>query len=105
MATCNDCLHLKTCEDLFKDITDGWGVELPLGTICNMFIDRSRIVELPCKLGTPVFVIGGKYRAGRFERWINPGKFRLSDLKKMGKTVFLTHEEAEKALDKMEVES
>ena len=58
-------------------------------------------VVLPCKLGDPVFTIGGKYRAGRFEQWINPGKFRLSDLEKMGKTVFLTRAEAETALAKM----
>ena len=60
-------------------------------------------VVLPCKLGAPVFVIGGKYRHGRVEKWINPGKFRLSDLEKMGKTVFLTQEEAEAALEEMEV--
>jgi hypothetical protein len=55
-------------------------------------------VVLPCKLGDPVFIIGGKYRGGRFDRWINTGKFRISDLEKIGKTVFLTHEEAEAAL-------
>ena len=59
-------------------------------------------VVLPCKLGDPVFIIGGKYRAGRFEAWINSGKFRLSDLEKMGKTVFVTSEEAEAALAKLE---
>lgn len=58
-------------------------------------------VVMPCKLGDPVFIIGGKYRAGRFEQFINPGKFRLSDLEKVGKTVFLTREEAEAALAKM----
>ena len=57
-------------------------------------------MALPCKLGAPVFVIGGKYRHGRFEKWINPSKFRLSDLEKLGKTVFLTHKEAEEALAK-----
>ena len=59
-------------------------------------------VVLPCKVGGPVFIIGGKYRTGRFEAWINPGKFRLSDLEKMGKTVFLTHKEAETALAELE---
>ena len=58
-------------------------------------------VVLPCKLGDPVFIIGGKYRAGRLEQWINTGKFRLTDLEKIGKTVFLTREEAEAALAKM----
>ena len=81
------------------------------GDICS-FADTDDIVKnaptveavvLPCKLGAPVFVIGGKYRHGRVEKWINPGEFRLSDLEKMGKTVFLTQEEAEGALEEMEV--
>lgn len=47
------------------------------------------------KVGDPVFVAGGKYRHGSIEYWINTGKFRLSDVGKLGKTVFLTNEEAE----------
>lgn len=50
------------------------------------------------KTGDPVFVLGGKYRHGRMEYWINPGKFRLTDIGKMGKTVFLTIEDAEAKL-------
>ena len=59
-------------------------------------------VVLPCKLGATVFVIGGKYRHGRFEKWINTGKFRLSDLDSLGKSVFLTELEAKNALAEME---
>lgn len=47
------------------------------------------------RTGDPVFVAGGKYRHGSIEYWINTGKFRLSDVGKLGKTVFLTREEAE----------
>lgn len=50
------------------------------------------------KVGDPVFVAGGKYRSGCIEYWINPGKFRLSDVGKLGDTVFLTIEEAEKRI-------
>ena len=50
------------------------------------------------KTGDPVFVLGGKYRHGSMEYWINPGKFRLTDIGKMGKTVFLTIEDAEAKL-------
>lgn len=57
------------------------------------------VVTLPCEIGSPVYVIGGKYRGGHFEKWRNSGEFRLSDLEKMGKTVFLTEEEADKALE------
>lgn len=84
----NSQLHtpLFKAEDIFEAIRKAPTVEA---------------VILPCKLGDPVFIIGGKCRAGRFEQWINTGKFRLTDLEKMGKTVFLTREEAEAALAKM----
>lgn len=50
------------------------------------------------RTGDPVFVLGGKYRHGGMEYWINPGKFRLSDVGKLDKTVFLTIEKAEAKL-------
>jgi len=59
-----------------------------------------RLLVLPCKVGDIVYITGSKYRAGRWETWVNTGKFRLSDLEKLGKTVFLTREEAEAALEK-----
>ena len=98
MATCKDCFHVEACTAFSAIIHAARDAEKG----CEHFKDRSRIIELPCKLGDPVFIIGGKYRHGRFEKWINPSKFRLSDLEKLGKTVFLTHEEAEEALAKME---
>ena len=94
MARCRDCYHYEPCMEFSKIINAARDVE----NGCDHFKYRSRIIELPCKLGDPVFIIGGKYRAGRVERWINTGKFRLSDLEKMGKTVFVTSEEAEAAL-------
>lgn len=98
MARCRDCYHYEPCMEFSKIINAARDVEKG----CDHFKDRSRIIELPCKLGDPVFIIGGKYRHGRFEKWINPSKFRLSDLEKLGKNVFLTHKEAEEALAKME---
>lgn len=91
--TCEDCIHHELCvcvgtRKLYPGSSEG----------CRFFAYKNRFVELPCKLGDPVYIIGGKYRAGRQERWINAGKFRLSDLEKMGKTVFLTREEAEAAI-------
>ena len=59
---------------------------------------EGRLLVLPCKVGTVVYIAGSKYRAGRWETWVNTGKFRLSDLEKLGKTVFLTREQAEAAL-------
>lgn len=59
---------------------------------------EGRLLILPCKVGDVVYITGSKYRAGRWETWVNTGKFRLSDLEKLGKTVFLAREEAEAAL-------
>lgn len=60
--------------------------------------EQGKLVILPCKIGTPIFIIGSKYRSGKFDKWVNTGKFRWSDIEKLGKTVFLTREEAEAAL-------
>lgn len=57
-----------------------------------------RLLVLPCRVGDVVYITGSKYRAGRWETWVNTGKFRFSDLEKLGKSVFLTREEAEAAL-------
>lgn len=92
MKYCKDCIHVEVC--WFKQ---GPGAIVIAGA-CDKFKDRTRFVQLPRAVGDPVYIVGGKYRAGRKEWWINTGKFRLSDLDKIGKTVFLTREEAEKAL-------
>lgn len=55
---------------------------------------HGRLLVLPCPIGSTVYVIGHRYRAGRDECWINEGKFRPSDLEKIGERVFLTYEDA-----------
>lgn len=59
------------------------------------------LLPLPCHVGHPVYIIGGKVRRGVFEKWCNNGEFRLSDIEKFGKTVFLTPEEATAAMEKL----
>lgn len=67
MATCKDCLHLEACcgflpSDLDKDVWDlcreGRADEIPdIEERCSNFKDRSRIVELPCKIGQTVYEV------------------------------------------------
>ena len=64
--------------------------------------EQGLLLRLPCKVGDEVFIIGMKYRKGSFDKWINTGKFRISDLEYLGKTVFLTKAEAEKALEELQ---
>lgn len=48
--TCNDCLHVKICQKArIMDPTHNYAIE------CNDFKDRSRFVELPCKIGDTVY--------------------------------------------------
>ena len=63
--------------------------------------EDGRLVVLPCKVGTRVYEIYQFCGCGAWE--IEEHKIKLEDLDKIGKTVFLTREEAEKALrDKMD---
>ena len=62
--------------------------------------EEGRLVVLPCKVGTRVYEIYQFYGCGAWE--IEEHKIKLEDLDKIGKTVFLTEEEAEKELREME---
>lgn len=65
-------------------------------------LEEGTLVELPCKVGDTVYIVGRKYRAGSYESFINTGKFRYSDIEKFGDTVFLTREAAEARLKELE---
>lgn len=62
-----------------------------------------RVVVLPCKVGDTVYRLQYiEQPPGRFTVGIVPIKFALIWLEEFGKTVFLSREEAEKALQEME---
>nr|DAN03280.1 MAG TPA: hypothetical protein [Caudoviricetes sp.] len=63
---------------------------------------RSLLVRLPCKVGTEVYYILGV--PNKTPCAIDKCVFKLSDINKIGKTVFLTREEAEKKLEEMKNE-
>lgn len=105
MATCNDCIHDEACKSqvprTFWDSKD-----FCVG--CEHFKDKSRYIELPCKVGDTIYhTFTGKvdyfevydiqvhndgiYVTYDFNRYFNADEF--------GKTVFLTREEAEKKLE------
>ena len=62
--------------------------------------EEGRLKVLPCEVGTRVYEIYQFCGCGAWE--IEEHKIKLEDLDKIGKTVFLTREEAEKALKEME---
>ena len=69
-----------------------------------MKADRDgRVLILPCKVGDTVYRLQYiEQTPGRFTVGIVPIKFALIWLEAFGETVFLSREEAEKALQKME---
>lgn len=98
MATCKDCLHIGICPNLNHET---------VADKCPDFKDRSRFVELPCKVGDHVFRLCGtkktRYVAERIVSAVTLcGNGSWSILSTaydvLGKTVFLTREEAEAEL-------
>lgn len=57
--------------------------------------EEGQLVILPCKIGTIVYVIRQSWNGWNIDK----KKFSYAMIGKVGKTVFLTSEEAEKALE------
>lgn len=102
MGSCKDCMHEKVC-DYFEGDLNEEGAEN-----CVYFKDRNKFVELPCKIGDTVY--GIDYPRGDIKVVVpeevtgiaietNCDFYKLTDF---GKTVFLTREEAERALNSSE---
>lgn len=107
--TCKDCLHYEACNKfIWKEMML---LESVADFVCGDYKDKSRFVELPCKVGDTVYLF-----APCFDEIYHPKlkvveaeilKVRTTatvlglifDVDKIGKTVFLTREEAEKALE------
>ena len=112
--TCKDCLHYEICEAYSP--RDSYAT-LHCAEECVCFTDRSEWVHLPCKVGDKLYEITSRktiseYQVtaihielfGIFVDWKITQGFvdrYISDMPagEIGKTVFLTHEEAEKALE------
>ena len=115
MASCNECLHKEACNHwLQKDNKHLGAVE---GFICEHFKDRSKFVELPCKAGDIIYEICERRKSGEWKKIVVERVVHSIDvgiggsmvarcgttisvfLSGIGKTVFLTRESVEKALE------
>ena len=108
--TCIDCLHYRVCPDSMNGIICG----------CPFFSDRLEWVHLPCKEGAILYEITSRktiseYKVkavrvelfGMFVDWeITKGfvdKYITNvPVSEIGKTIFLTREEAEEVLEERE---
>lgn len=121
--TCKDCIHEKICDHFIPQGLPWDDGEFPAELFCDHFKPKSRYIELPCAVGDTVYFDAVGYHdsaeidgihidaQGVMFTWVqydvgvditelwDEGEFDLEDI---GKTVFLTHEEAEKALKRSE---
>lgn len=114
MATCKDCIHYDVCEFHLDEKTTMTVNE------CMHFKDKSKFVELPCKVGTKVYTIekgrndteyikinGHTYQRMVPQYYITEHEYSLTDFAlgiKIGVQLFLTKEEAYQALKEREQE-
>ena len=107
MATCRDCIKADVCKYKNEDVSKGTKVK-DLITDCQSFKDKSRYIELSCKVGDKVyrpskylgvvqFVIIS-FEMYQSEMFFTDDSENIIYLPDIGKTVFLTREEAEKKL-------
>lgn len=104
---CKECLHVDVCGKLIWKETDG-------SIICNDYKNRSRYVELPCEIGNTVYCIRNHQivtdKVVDYDIWsIKDGiklrltldQYRSYIVGSLGVDVFLTLQEAEAAIRRM----
>lgn len=108
--TCKDCIHYVICKDVGCARYDNFDDKTKY-TTCTTFKDKSKYIELPCKIGDILYepyeddidesrVTSICIKADEIEIEADSGIFIANSFDKndIGKTVFLTKEEAQKAL-------
>lgn len=56
--TCNNCIHYELCEvQAFNGFNKNWDPEKDWKH-CGVFKDKSKYIELPCKVGDTVYIKG-----------------------------------------------
>lgn len=105
VITCKDCIHYFVCE--YKPKTN-------LVSQCADHIDRSNFVELPCKVGDTIFciihilgeteIVSSKVQRILFTEddcrlIVQDNNYIGLSVNDVGKTIFLSREEAEAALN------
>lgn len=101
MIDCKNCLHYAVC---------GYALNSKTVYVCDYFANKSKVIELPCKVGDICwFIRNNKIIKTTVEKIVLKEKGRLylklscnslyeTSCRSIGKTVFFTYEEAEQAL-------
>ena len=117
MANCKDCLGFEFCLDRLGTTKyyDNAIAANNVEELCQNFKDRNRFVELPCKVGKAVFIpifstrkilyftiIGFVIDDEGISFIINNSANTIYPVSGIGKNIYLTFEEAERALKERE---
>lgn len=111
--TCKDCLHYEACIEMANDCGRR-KIKETIASKCEYFTTRSEWVNLPCKAEQQLwFVENGEVKASTVDRLVYE-ELSTDDIftridgygfsvffEDVGKIIFLTREEAEKALEGM----
>ena len=104
-GACEKCPFILECQPGDNDALVAEAA-LTIETLLRMndeaMAQLARFAEQLQGANITVFVIGHKWHRGRAEYWINPGRFRIADLDKLGKTVFLKKVDAEKEVRRLQ---
>ena len=109
--TCKDCLHLTICDYLASVEGNNIMFWYEAAEKCSFFKNKSHFMELPCRVGETVYYIKSAFSYLEAPKAEIVRKIELMDeqivfrtvnrcfnIENIGKTVFLSREEAEKAL-------
>ena len=105
--TCKNCIHYDVCTNIWTYVNRTLE--------CRHFKDKSKQIELPCKVGDVVYYIAGKriyksnvhcisfggrnnFASGQIHIYDYDGDNVTRTLSDFGKTVFLTKQEVEAKL-------
>lgn len=82
---CKDCIHYEACKDkfagLYKICVDEPEKHLELNSnvenVCSHFKDKSRFIELPCKVGDTVYCVYDLMDMSPFYEDVGKHNYRL----------------------------
>ena len=111
--TCKDCVHYDMCLETFRKSKERGNYSNTTEEEyfsnwfdCDFFLPKSRFVELPCEVGSTVYLLMGGFveemKLSHLVMSFKPNEQHplgyINDLDDFGKTVFLSKDEAENAL-------
>lgn len=92
MQTCENCIHHDLCSEYYYT-----------GELCAMFKNKLKFIELPCPIGTTVYMVVHAHNTwDNYEyKDVVEMPFKLDMLQSFNKRFFLTQKEAERRLEEM----